>query len=143
MKKLLLFLLAALGIVGFSGRDLYTFNSELSGEYVAYVEEGADTAVFSVVGEGVYSTSNYGIATNAGIIAETVTLPPSVETAYILKLLGSIYTFEDSTSDIQIIYGYSPMLKHLRIIKYRPVNFQITRTKDAVTVSSPVNLGSY
>ena len=45
--------------------------------------------------------------------------------------------------DIEIIYAYSPVLKGVEIVDNKPVNLQITRHNGVLTVSNPVNMGSY
>ena len=54
-----------------------------------------------------------------------------------------IYHFDGSLDDVEITYAYSPVLKGIEIVDGKPVNLQITKRGDVVTVSNPVNMGSY
>ena len=54
-----------------------------------------------------------------------------------------IYHFDGSLDDVEIIYAYSPVLKGIEIVDGKPVNLQITKRGDVVTVSNPINMGSY
>ena len=57
--------------------------------------------------------------------------------------IKSIYHFDGSLDDVEITYAYSPVLKGIEIVDGKPVNLQITKRGDVVTVSNPVNMGSY
>lgn len=143
MKKLLLFLFVALALTGAGRQDLYNFNEKFGGEYTAYVTEGGGTPVFAVEGKSVYSVS-YDKTDGKQILGETVTIKNNApDTKEILYKLGALYHFTSEIGEIKIIYGFSPRLKRVTLVDNKPVNFQITVTEERVTVSNPVNLGSY
>lgn len=121
MKKLLLFLIAAITIVLCTGKELHTFFEDSSAEeYTIYKDENGKT------------------------VGETITFPEeecSLQDLY--KKFYVVYRFSDNVDDIEIIYAYSPVLKGVEIVDNKPVNLQITRHNGVLTVSNPINMGSY
>ena len=140
MKKLLLFFIALVAFAFLAGGDLYEISDKFDGEYVAYTTEGDGLAVFSVDGKSVYAGK---YSDDGNIIAETVTLKNPLSEKELLKKLNSLYHFHGDVDGITVIYGFSPRLKNITLENNKPVNFQITVSGKTVTVSSPVNIGSY
>lgn len=139
MKKLLLFLLAALAILSVSKKDLFSYASYFGGDYSVYTTEGEGVPVFSTDGESVYLADTL----NDGVIGETITIYEGFTVDEVLRKIGSIYKFSADIDGIKILYGYSPMLKRITFVDNKPVNFQITLAEGIITLSNPVNYGSY
>lgn len=118
MKKLLLFLIVLISFTIFSGKDLNAFFPK--SDYVEYRNDGGK------------------------LLGETFTFDESEYTKKDLyKMFYVIYHFDGSLDDVEITYAYSPVLKGVELVGGKPVNLQITKRGNVVTVSNPVNMGSF
>ena len=118
MKKLLLLILIAISCTLLSGRELNEFFTNR--DYVEYRND------------------------KGRLLGETFTFDEdefSKDDLY--KKFFVIYHFDGSLDDVEITYAYSPVLKGIEIVDGKPVNLQITKRGNVVTVSNPVNMGSY
>ena len=110
MKKLLLLILIAISCTLLSGRELNEFFT--TRDYVEYRND------------------------KGRLIGETFTFDEdefSKDDLY--KKFFVIYHFDGSLDDVEITYAYSPVLKGIEIVDGKPVNLQITKRGDVVTVS--------
>ncbi|UKI14591.1 MAG: hypothetical protein L6V85_00615 [Clostridiales bacterium] len=119
MKKLLLLILITISCTLLSGRELNEFFSQ--------------TAI----------TSNTETTREDSLAKRSLLTKTSFQKDDLYKKFFVIYHFDGSLDDVEITYAYSPVLKGIEIVDGKPVNLQITKRGDVVTVSNPVNMGSY
>lgn len=118
MKKLLLLIIIVVSCTLLSGKELNAFFSQE--DYVEYRNDSGK------------------------LIGETFTLSASeFSKSDIFKKFFVIYHFDENLQDVEITYCYSPVLKGVEIVSGKPVNLQITKRGDVVTVSNPINFGSF
>lgn len=139
MKKLLLFLMILLSVASVCQKDLYSFNGYFNGDYTSYSSTGNGIPIYSVNGKAVYCHDKQ----QANNIGETIIINGGFTIDDILHKIGAIYHFNSNIDNIKIVYGYSPLLKHIKIVDNKPVNFQVTEVDGIITLSNPINFGSY
>ncbi|MEG1612575.1 MAG: hypothetical protein RR357_00230 [Clostridia bacterium] len=145
MRRLLFFLIICIALVFFGKADLASFNSKFDGEYVVYSTEKSDTKAFAVAGITVFRADFIEqISGKNEVLGETITLSGSKDDIpTILNRLYTVYHTSETIGDIYIVYGYSPKLKRTQFINRKPVNLQITYHNGTITISNPINLGSF
>lgn len=143
MRKTILFFILMVALLYFGKVNLLEFNETLNGVYTVYSKENIGDEVFSIKGIGLYEGQKTDVI-NANIEAETITIKGNFDDfKRILKTLSVIYYKEEKIDDIYIIYGYSPRLKRTMIANGFLQNVQITLSEDTITISNPINLGSF
>lgn len=144
MRKIVIFFIAVIALLYFGKADLIKFNDDFQGDYVVYSRQETGEKVFAVNGVDIYKGKGFDLLKTENIEGETITFKGnSSDVKLILKKLFVIYYKTEQIDDVYIVYGYSPRLKRTIFVNGVLQNVQITLRGDTITVSNPINLGSY
>ncbi len=144
MRRFFLFLSLCVALLWFAKTDLETYNAEIGGVYKVYTQEKTDAEAFVIGDITVFSADVMGKLSSDKVLGETIVTSGDKETVNaICERLGVIFRRTETVDDIYIVYGYSFRLKRTRIINNAPVNIQITLRNGVITVSNPINQGSF
>lgn len=144
MRRFFLFLSLCIALLWFAKTDLETYNAEIGGVYKVYTQEKTDTSAFVIGDVTVFSADFLGKLASDKVLGETIITGGDKNTVNELcERLGVIFRRTETIDDIYIVYGYSFRLKRTRIVNNYPVNVQITLKNGVITVSNPLNQGSF